>query len=50
MTNLLYNLAILLVIIWAMAFFGFQAGPFIHLLLLIAFIAVIFRVIRGKSI
>jgi hypothetical protein len=49
MTDILYNLAILLVILWAMAFFGFQAGPFIHLLLFIAFVAVIFRVIKGKA-
>jgi hypothetical protein len=48
MSNLLYNIAILLIIIWALAYFGFQAGPFIHLLILIAFIAVILRVIRGK--
>jgi hypothetical protein len=48
MSNLLYNIAIILIIIWALAYFGFQAGPFIHLLILIAFIAVILRVIKGK--
>lgn len=48
MQEILYNLAILLVIVWALAFFGFHVGGFIHILLVIAFISVVFRIIRGR--
>jgi hypothetical protein len=51
MGNLLYTIAVILVIIWAIGFLGFHAGGnLIHLLLGIAIIAVLFRVIQGKSI
>ncbi len=48
MGNLLYTVAIILVIFWAIGFLGYNAGGIIHILLVIALIAVILRVIRGK--
>ena len=47
MENLLYLIAVILVIGWAIGFFAFHAGGLIHVLLVIALIAVIFRVISG---
>jgi hypothetical protein len=49
MGNLLYIIAVILVIAWAIGFFGYQAGGLIHILLVIALIAVILRVIRGSA-
>jgi Family of unknown function (DUF5670) len=49
MGNLLYIIAVILVIGWAIGFVGYQAGGLIHLLLVIAIIAVLLRVIRGNS-
>jgi hypothetical protein len=48
MGNLLYTIAVILIIIWAIGFLGFHSGGIIHLLLIIAVIAVILRVIQGK--
>ena len=48
MGNLLYIVAILLIIGWAIGFIGFNAGGIIHVLLVIAIIAIILRVIQGK--
>jgi hypothetical protein len=50
MGNLLYIIAVILVIFWAIGFLGYQAGGLIHLLLVIAIIAVILRVIQGRKI
>lgn len=50
MNNLLYIIAVILVIGWAIGFVGFQAGGIIHLLLVIAIIAVLLRVIRGSNV
>ena len=49
MGNLLYAIAVILVIIWAIGFLGYQAGGLIHLLLVIAVIAVLLRVISGRK-
>jgi hypothetical protein len=48
MGNLLYTIAIILVIAWAIGFLGFQAGGIIHILLVIAVIAFLLRVISGS--
>jgi type IV secretory pathway VirB2 component (pilin) len=48
MGNLLYMVAVILIIGWAIGFFAFQVGWFIHLLLVIAIISIIFRLIQGK--
>ena len=50
MGNILYAVAVILVIAWAVGFLGFHAGGIIHILLVIAVIAVILRVIQGKPI
>jgi len=47
MGNLLYIIAVILIIIWALGFFAYNVGGVIHILLVIAIIAVILRVIRG---
>jgi hypothetical protein len=49
MGNLLYIIAVILVISWAIGFLGFHAGGIIHILLIIAVIAVLLRLIRGNS-
>lgn len=51
MGNLLYVVAVVLVILWAIGYFGFSyGGGLIHILLVIAVIAVLLRVIRGGSV
>jgi hypothetical protein len=47
MGNLLYIIAVILIIGWALGFFFFSLGAFIHLLLIFAVIAILFRLIRG---
>jgi hypothetical protein len=48
MINLLYVVAVILVIAWAVGFLGYHAGGLIHILLVIAIIAVILRLIAGN--
>jgi Family of unknown function (DUF5670) len=50
MSNLLYVIAVILVIAWAIGFLGYAAGGLIHILLVIAVIAVILRVIQGRKV
>ncbi|MBA3900304.1 MAG: lmo0937 family membrane protein [Bacteroidetes bacterium] len=47
MNSLLYIVAVILVIGWAIGFFAYEAGNVIHILLVIAVIAVVLRLIRG---
>ncbi len=47
MENLLYYIAVILVIIWAIGFLGYHTGGIIHILLVVAAVAVLLRVIRG---
>jgi len=50
MGNLLYFIAVILVIIWAISFFGgYASGGIIHILLVIAIVAILLRVIRGAA-
>ncbi len=49
MGNLLYVIAVILVIAWAIGFIGFHVGGIIHILLVIALISVILRVIQGRK-
>jgi hypothetical protein len=49
MGNLLYAIAVILVIAWAIGFFAYSAGSLIHILLVIAIIAIILRIIRGGT-
>jgi hypothetical protein len=50
MGNLLYVVAVVLIIAWAIGFLGMHAGGLIHILLVIAIIAVLVRVIQGRRI
>ena len=50
MGNLLYTVAVVLVILWAIGFFAYNVGGIIHILLVIAVISIILRVIRGERI
>jgi len=49
MGNLLYLIAVILIIAWAIGFVGYQASGLIHILLVIAIIAVLLRVIRRNA-
>lgn len=49
MNSLLYILAVILIIGWAVGFFAYSAGGVIHILLVIAIVAVLLNVIRGSS-
>ena len=49
MGNLLYVVAVILVIIWAIGFLGYHAGGLIHILLVIAIIAFLLKVIRRTA-
>jgi len=50
MGNLLYLIAVILIIAWAIGFIGYSVGGIIHVLLVIALIAVILRIIQGRKI
>ncbi|HUR30404.1 MAG TPA: lmo0937 family membrane protein [Saprospiraceae bacterium] len=49
MGNLLYIIAVVLIILWALGFFAYHAGGIIHILLVIAIIAILLRVISGRK-
>jgi len=50
MGNLLYTIAVILIIIWAISFLGgLVTGNLIHLLLVIAVVVVLLRVIQGRK-
>jgi hypothetical protein len=48
MGNLLYIIAVILILAWAIGFFAFHVGWVIHLLVVIAIIAVVVKLIQGK--
>jgi len=49
MGNLLYFIAVILLIAWAIGFFAYSVGGIIHILLIIAIVAIILRVIQGNK-
>jgi hypothetical protein len=49
MGNLLYVIAVILVIAWAIGFLGYHVGGIIHILLIIAVVAVLLKIIRGSA-
>ncbi|RIW15565.1 lmo0937 family membrane protein [Algoriphagus lacus] len=49
MNSLLYVIAVILVIGWLIGVFAYSATGLIHVLLVIAIIAVLFKVISGRS-
>jgi hypothetical protein len=50
MGNLLYVIAVILIIAWLIGLVGFQAGGIIHVLLVIAVIAILLRIIQGRGV
>ncbi len=50
MSNLLYIVAVVFVLAWALGFFVYSVGSVIHILLVIAVIAILLRLIRGEKI
>lgn len=51
MNDMLWTIAIILLILWLLGLItSYTLGGFIHLLLVIAIIAVLVRLIRGKDI
>jgi hypothetical protein len=50
MNDLLYVLAIILLIGWILGAFVFSVGGLIHILLVVAIIAILLRLIRGRSV
>ena len=49
MGGILYIVAVILIIFWAIGYFGYHAGGIIHVLLVIAVIAILLRVIRSAD-
>lgn len=49
MGNLLYLIAVILIIAWLIGFVGYGTGGIIHILLVFAFIAVLLRIIQGRK-
>jgi hypothetical protein len=49
MTNLLYVVAVVLIIGWLLGFLFFHAGNLIHILLVIAIVVILVRVIQGRK-
>ncbi|HYC39817.1 MAG TPA: lmo0937 family membrane protein [Chitinophagaceae bacterium] len=47
--TMLYLIAIILLIGWVLGFFVFSAGQIIHILLVLAVIAILLRLIRGDN-
>jgi hypothetical protein len=50
MGSILYIVAVVLIIGWLVGFFAFHAGGIIHILLVIAVIAIVVRLIQGRSV
>ncbi len=50
MNNLLYIIAVILIIGWAIGYLGYNTGGIIHILLVIAIIVILLRVIQGRRI
>lgn len=46
---MLYLIAVVLIIGWVLGFFVFSLGGLIHILLVIAIIAILLRIIQGKN-
>ena len=47
---MLYLIAVILIIGWLLGFFVFLAGGLIHILLVVAVIAILLRLIRGDRV
>lgn len=50
MGNLLYIVAVILIIGWLVGFVGYNLGGIIHILLVLAIISIILRLIQGRRV
>jgi uncharacterized membrane protein YqjE len=50
MGSLLYGIAVILIIIWAVGFFAYSAGSVIHILLVLAIIAILWRLLTRRTV
>jgi len=48
--NFLWGVAVLLVILWLLGFSLHIAGGFVHLLLVLALVVVVFRLVSGRRV
>ncbi|SDF97648.1 lmo0937 family membrane protein [Chitinophaga filiformis] len=48
MGSLLYIIAVILIIGWLLGFFVYSAGGVIHILLVLAIVAILLQIIRGS--
>jgi len=49
MNSFLYIIAVALVVLWVIGFFGFHIGGLIHILLGFAILAILLRIIKGEK-
>ena len=50
MGDLLYVIAIILIIGWAIGFLAYSIGGLIHILLVLAVVAILLRLIQGRKV
>ncbi|QHS61564.1 lmo0937 family membrane protein [Chitinophaga agri] len=50
MNGLLYLIAVILIIGWVLGAFVYSAGGLIHILLVLAVIAILVNIIRGRAV
>ncbi len=51
MVNIIWTIAVIMIIIWAISFLGgFFTGGIIHILLVIAVIAIIYNLLTGRRV
>lgn len=50
MSNLLYVVAVVLIILWITGYYAYDMGNLIHILLVIAIVAILLRVIGGRRV
>jgi hypothetical protein len=50
MGSILYTIAVIFIVIWAVVFLQYNAGGLIHILLVIAVIALLVKIIQGRKI
>ncbi len=48
MRNILYLIAVVLIIAWAIGFIGYSAGGIIHVLLILAGVAIVLRIMDER--
>ena len=49
MGNILYFIALIFLVLWLVGYLGYAAGGFIHILLVIAFVALIIQIFQRRK-